>query len=370
MIRKEVISYSQLFMLIVSFEIGSAVVVDIGSEAKQDAWLAVCGGALLGLVLIVIYCHMLFKTKHKHLYDTFTTLLGKKLGVILAFFYVLYFLYVAARVLRDFGELVNTVIYPNTPIEVISILFLLVIMYYLVLGLEVTSRSVGIFMPYFILFLFLIVLFLFINQSMEIDKLRPVLAEGARPVIKAIFPGVLTFPFGEIVVFTTFVASMNERKKTIKICAYAMLFSGIMLAAFTVIKLSVLGVDAADRAAFPLLSAIRTISLANFLERLDALVVFVMMLGIFVKVTIFLYGALKGLEFISGQSYQVFVIPITSIVGLQSILIANNYAEHLEEGLKFVPYYLHLPFQVFIPCFLLVGLWIKDKMIKKGGNEA
>ncbi|WP_110114597.1 endospore germination permease [Bacillus sp. CGMCC 1.16541] len=369
MIRKEVISYSQLFMLIVSFEIGSAVVVDIGSEAKQDAWLAVLGGSILGLLLLIVYCHMLFKTKHKHLYDTFTTLLGRKIGIILAFLYVLYFLYVAARVLRDFGELVNTVIFPNTPIEVISILFLLVVMYYLVLGLEVTSRSVGIFMPYFILFLFLIILFLFVNQSMETDRLRPVLAEGMSPVLKAIFPSVLTFPFGEVIVFTTFVAAMNERKETMKVCVVAMLFSGIMLALFTVIKLSVLGVELADRAAFPLLSAIRTISLANFLERLDALVVFVMMLGIFVKVTIFLYGALKGLEFISGQSYHLFVIPVTAVAGFQSILIANNYAEHLEEGLKFVPYYFHLPFQIFIPIGLLVGLWLREKISKKGGSQ-
>ena len=43
--EKAKISATQLFVLVVLFEMGSAILVGIASDAKQDAWIAI----LLGL---------------------------------------------------------------------------------------------------------------------------------------------------------------------------------------------------------------------------------------------------------------------------------------------------------------------------------
>jgi spore germination protein KB len=45
----------QLFTLMVLFELGSAVVVGLGLEAKQDAWLAILFGMMGGIVLFSLY---------------------------------------------------------------------------------------------------------------------------------------------------------------------------------------------------------------------------------------------------------------------------------------------------------------------------
>jgi spore germination protein KB len=365
-IKQEYISSVHLFIFIHLFQIGSTVVVGVGDEAKQDAWMAVLVASIIGFMLMFLYVKILELSSQNCLYSALISLFGGIIGKGFVFLYVLYFTYIAARVLRDFCELVNTVIYPNTPIEVIAILFLLAIMYYLYHGMEASARSITIFMPYLVLFLMAIVLFLWINGSVKLANIRPVLAHGFKPVAAAIYPGLMTFPFGETVVFLCLMSFVQQKQKLFKTAGSAVLLSGVVLSFFTMLKLAVLGVNHAASASFPLLSAIRTISIANFLERLDALVVFVILIGIFIKVFLFMLGALKGIEYISSIPYRFFILPFGGLLSVCTTLIADNYAEHLQEGLKFVPYYLHLPLQYGIPLLLFILLLIKQKW---GGKQ-
>ncbi len=365
--QSEYISYTQLFLLIFFFEIGSAVVVGVGNEAKQDAWIAVFLASLIGVALMFVYVKILALSSQSCLYSGLSSLLGSKISKCITFLYVVYFIYIAARVLRDFIELVNTAIYPQTSGEIIGILFILTVMYYLYHGLEVSARSLIVFMPYIVTFLFLIVLFLWMNGSIDINKIRPILADGSQPIVTAIYPELMTFPFGETVAFLCLSTYVQQKEQLFKICAASIIVSGMVLSFFTIIKLAVLGVDRSSIASFPLLSAVRSISIANFLERLDALVVFVILVGIFIKVLIFALAALKGMEVISSIPYRFFILPFGGILSVLIIIIADNYAEHIQEGLQFVPYYIHLPLQYGIPIFLWIGLWAKQKL---GGKRS
>ena len=53
--EKAKISTHQLFVLIVLFELGSAILVPLAVEAKQNAWLAILIGLSGGLCLFLIY---------------------------------------------------------------------------------------------------------------------------------------------------------------------------------------------------------------------------------------------------------------------------------------------------------------------------
>lgn len=365
--QSEYISYTQLFLLIFFFEIGSAVVIGVGDEAKRDAWIAVLFASFIGVAIMFVYVKMLALSSQSDLYSGLGSLFGTKISKCITFLYVVYFLYLAARILRDFIELVNTAIYPHTSGETIGILFILTVMYYLYHGLEVSVRSLIVFMPYIVSFLFLIVLFLWINQSIDINKIRPILADGPQPIVAAVYPELMTFPFGETVVFLCLMSYVQQKKQLFKLCAAAVIVSGMILSFFTFIKLTVLGVDHSSTAAFPLLTAIRRITIADFLERLDALVVFVILVGIFIKVLLFTLAALKGMEAISSIPYRFFILPFGGILSVFMIIIADNYAEHIQEGLQLVPYYIHLPLQYGIPIFLLIGLWAKQKL---GGKRS
>ncbi|WP_096200815.1 GerAB/ArcD/ProY family transporter [Bacillus sp. FJAT-45350] len=362
----EKINLWQLFILIVLFELGSVLVVGVAFEAKQDAWIAILLATFIGIGLILLYIFILSLEKEKNLFEIIELTIGRIPAIIISFSYVLYFLYIASRVLRDFMELIITFIFPNTPIEVLALSFMIVVIYVIYLGIEVFARTVEAFLPYIVIFLILFIIFLFASNEIEFNHLQPVMAEGFPRIFDAIFPGLIGFPFGETIAFTVIMAHVAKSTKLPKVGILAMIASGLSITLITMIDLTVLGVAMTERASFSLVNVAREISLFDFIERIEAVVIFAILIGVFIKVGIFFFCGLKGLEYIFSIPYRHFTIPIGMIVTLFSILIAANYAEHIEEGIQFVPLHMHMPFQLGFPVVLAALIfWTKKK---KGGK--
>lgn len=362
----EKISLWQLAIMIFSFEIGSAVVLGLGDAAKQDAWIAVAIAMVLGAALIAFYVYMLRKVPGKNLFELLQFCFGKLLGSLLVFFYILYFIYMAAMVLRDFLELMTTTIFENTPIEVIAFSMILVIIYMLYLGLEVFGRTTEIFIPYtfsFILFIGLAILF---SGEMDVRNLQPVLADGLGPVLKTVFPGIITFPFGEVIAFMVVIPYVSKLEKAGKISIMAVFCSGIVIIYDMLIQISALGTSLKERVNFPLLSAAREISLLEFIERVDLIIVFIVMFGILVKAGVFFYGGLRGLEVLTKKPYRTMVFPIGMVIAYCSIQNAGSYAEYHLEALEILPKYIHPIFQFVFPFLLAPVLFWKLRKNQRG----
>jgi spore germination protein KB len=362
----EKLSLWQLFILIFIFEIGSAAVVSTGNDANQDAWIAIGLAMFFGMGFALMYYFMLSRLPGKNLFEIFQFCFGKWIGGLLTFLYILYFLYIASRVLRDFCELIVSFIFDQTPIEFISITMVIVIVYMLYLGLEVMGRTSEVFIPYFFSFIIIIGIAVFVSGEMEFENLFPILGDGFKPVMKAVFPQLLTFPFGELIAFTMIIPYTTKFKKSKKITLLAVLLSGVMLIYNAILQITTLGVEARARSNFPLLSSAREISLLEFIERVDLVVVFIVMFGIIIKVSVFFYGALKGLELISNRPYRMYVVPIGTVLSFISVKISDNFAEHIEEGLIVVPLFMHVPFQLLLPLMVLPVLLWKTRKNKEG----
>ncbi|MFC5731890.1 GerAB/ArcD/ProY family transporter [Cytobacillus gottheilii] len=356
----EKISIFEFMLLIVLFEIGTAIVVIRGADARQNAWLAVSIAMVFGFLLFAMYFKS-FLWKEGSLYEILIACFGNKLGKVFSSVYTVYFIYLASRGLRDFTEMLVSVVLPQTPIEFSSILFMAVSAYTLYLGFEVFSRTTVIFAPYIFVLLGAVTLFLWVNKSIDLTNLQPILADGIMPILKAVFPDLLTFPFGELIVFTIILPQVVNVKNSFRLILLAIYSSGLIITLTIILNVSVLSESGYLRANFPLLSSAREISIANFLERIDAFVVFIIMLGVFVKVSIFLFCALKGLEAIYEQPYRYFAFPIGMLAAAFSVLIAFSLNEHLKEGLEIVPYYLSIPLQIGLPMLVFSILFYKSK---------
>ncbi|MFC4322791.1 GerAB/ArcD/ProY family transporter [Litchfieldia salsa] len=366
----EKISLWQLFILIFVFEMGSAVVVGIGNDAKQDAWIAILLSTGIGIAMIILYNFMLKKREGCNLFEILEFCFGKYVSKVFSILYIIYFFYIASRILRDFGELIVSTIFEITPIEILSITIMLVIVYMLYLGIEVLGRTSEIFLPYVFSFIVLVGFFILFSGEMEFDNLFPIMADGFGPVLKAIFPSLMTFPFGELITFMVIIPYVSNFKYANKVSIFSVAFSGFMLAFTSIILITTLGPEMKTRATFPLLSAAREISLLRFIERVDLVIVFVVMFGIIVKVSIFFFAGLKGLEHVFSIPYRMFIFPIGTIIAFTSITVSHNFAEHIEEGLVFVPFYLHIPFQYIFPMLILpILLWKTRRKDKKVGTD-
>ncbi|MFB5555740.1 GerAB/ArcD/ProY family transporter [Bacillus cytotoxicus] len=360
---REKIGIMQLFYIMMAFEVGSTVIYGLGVDAKQDAWLVILVGMFCGFVLMWIYTKLFEYYSGDTLTQMIPKIVGKLIGYPLNVIYIFYFLYIAARVLRDFGELITGTFLPKTPLIIVIGSFMLVIVYCLHGGIEVFGRMGEICFPFLFLVAILTWAIVYSSQVVDIEQLTPVLEKGFGPVWEAAFPLVITFPFGEMVLFMMFWPALHDSRKVKKLGMVVVLVAGILLTVNTISILSVIGPNLVKMKTYPLLTIVRMASIGNLIERIDAAIIITMMIGGFFKVGSFLYGAAVGTaQLFRLKSYRSIVVVFGAVVVLLSIMIATNYMEHEEIGIKKVPIFLHIPLQIVIPVILLVIAMIRKRI--------
>lgn len=368
--RKLSISGFQFFCIIVLFEIGSSSLIGLATDAKQDAWISLIIALSMGCILFYIYIKLFEMFPDLPFTHYIQNILGKYAGILLALIYTIYFIYIAGRVLRDFEELLVISLYNATSLISIGILMSFLVMYAVYKGFETFGR-VNEFSFYLIMLIIVVVIgFELVGKLFHINNLRPVLESGWKPVIHAAFPLTVTFPFGEIITFTMLMPHLRKPELALKVGMPAMIFAGFLLTTLTLVNIMILGVDVLGRATYPILTAVSYINIANFIQRLDSLIVIVMVLGGFMKVAVFFFCAVIGAsDLFRVKKRDQLTYPIAVIIVLSSVWMAPNYLEHYKEGLDVVPYYLHVPLQIVVPIALLAIAIIQKKVNEKNSLE-
>jgi spore germination protein KB len=350
---------------------GTALVIPYGIAARKDAWLADLLGMCGGIILFYIHYFLFRQYPNMFLTGYVRKIFGKYLGWIIGLLYIIYFLYIAARNVRDFGDLMISSTLPITPLLVISISLVLVVCYVLYLGIEVVGRTGEIFLVILLLFGIAGNFLVLVSGNIDLHNLQSFLENGWKPVLTTIFPETINFPFGEAIAFTMIFPYLNQPGSLKKVGLFGLLSSGIILAWTASLNIAVLSVEEVERSTFPLLSTIGKVNLFEFIQRLDAIVVFSFLLTIFFKVSVLLYGVVIGLvELFNLKNYRHILLPIGCILIYWSITIASNFSGHIEEGI-FIGHSFHILFYMILPLLMLVVSLIrnrfkrvKDKKIK------
>ncbi|MFY4774124.1 GerAB/ArcD/ProY family transporter [Metabacillus sp. RGM 3146] len=360
--EKAKISKYQFFVLMMLFELGSSLLVPLAIQAHQDAWFPILLGTGGGILLFLVFYKLYRYYPDLLLTSYIPKIIGSIPGNILSYIYILYFAYLAARVLRDFGEMLLTFAYPETPIFIANALLMLSIIYTVRKGIEVVARTGELLLAlmYFLAIIgFILIVF---SGLIDVNNLKPVMENGFSKVFEVFLKETLYIPFGEAIAFTMILPYINEPKHAKWAGIIGIGLSGFNLAIVMAVNVAVLGANLTERSMFPLLSTIQMIQVAEFLERLDIFFMIALIIGGFFKIGIYLYAAVIGtssLFKIKTPSSMAFPVGLAALI--LSISIASSFPEHLEEGLKIVPIYLHLPLQVFIPVLLLIIAFFKNR---------
>jgi spore germination protein KB len=357
------VSSFQLFSVIFVFEIGSSLLVGQAKDAKQDSWIVLLMAIILGCLLYLVYIKLAKIYPSLTLIGYLQKILGRYLGWLIGLFYVVYFIYLAARVLRDFEELLVITAYRSTSLLAIGIIMISCIMYAAYKGPEVFFRITEICF-FALIFMLLSLLVLELSAGiLQTEHLTPVLENGWSPIFKSLIP-TLTFPFGEMLVFTMLIPFLDKQKFAKKVGIFGIALSGLTLVVVNFMHLSIIGPDLRARSAFPFLTAVSYINIADFVQRLDTIVIISMVLLGFVKITVFFFCAMIGTsELFHIQEKKKLIYPLGTTILIFSLIIAPNYIEHIKEGVKFTPYYLHVPMQIVIPLLILIIAVIRQKIM-------
>ena len=272
---------------------------------------------------------------------------GKYLGSVLALLYIAYFLHLASFVFRDYGEYLTLTTYTLTPIAFTIGCFALLVAYCLKKGLEVTGRAAEILIPY--LFIVAIIVFLTLIPEYELKNLTPILENGFAPVADSSLR-VLTFPFGETVIFLMIFPALYSARKVERIAFLSVSIMGFTLLSITVREVLSLGPDLLIRLVFPPSISTELTPKIQF----DPLIAVNLLLGGWIKITVCLYAAVVGITQLLGlDDYRHFVLPAAILAVGLSLWTFNNIFELMHISQKLYYYYV-IPFQVIIPVFILV----------------
>ncbi|KKI91273.1 spore gernimation protein KB [Bacillus sp. SA1-12] len=361
--KEQKISALQLFYVIVGFEFGTAIILGLGAGAKQDSWIVILFSMFSSLILMGVFTQLSLYYPEDTLVTMLPKIIGKYLSFPLIILYLLHFIYSAARACRDLGTLLNTTILVETPMVVIIGIFVVLVIYCLRGGVETLGRMGETVFPIYIMSLVVVWVLLFSVEEFTIKNLTPVLGNGLKPVLKEVYPTVVNFPFGETIIIMMFFPFLNNKSNIRMVGNLIILVSGLILTLNAIIILCVLGSEIYGRSWFTLLSATRMVTIADFLERFDALIILMMVSGVFFKVGGWTFGAAIGIsQLIKINQNKSVLLALGTIITPLSLLIGNNFPEHLEIGIEYYVPYFHVPLQIIIPIILLCIAFIRKKL--------
>lgn len=367
MLEQGKIDSKQAIMLMLSMVLPTAILTvptATVKSARQDAWLSIIVATLAGLLIAALVVSLSLRFPGKTLFEYAEEILGKVPGKIVGFLYIwLFFLIIGSGVVREFGVFLVTTTMPDTPIIVFQIVVVVIAAYAIRNGLEVLSRFNQLFIPVTGL---LVITFILSTKDMKLARLLPVFDAGLIPIVKGAFRPSMVL--GQIITLAIIIPYLNKPKDAHRVAILSVLLISFFLTASILETLLIFGPNVTAQFIFPTFNAVRMVSIANFLERLESVVIMAWVLGCIAKLGVFYYVAVLGsAQWLGLRDYRPLVLPVGVILVAFSILL---YGENIVEMLHFIsmvwgPLNL-IVFEAGIPLILLIVALARGK----GGKSA
>lgn len=362
--HKPSISAAQLAFLLAANRIATMVVflpvISRVPGGEKDAWIAativmMCGYAIYGL-------HIYLAGRHPNLtlIQMCAALLGKWGGGVFSFIFLAFFLQVSVLLMRGFAEVLNTAIMPETPVTVFIVFITFAAVFCVSQGLEAIVRANSITLLITLASLLLIVVL--VAKEAHIDGLRPMLEQGWGPVWnRTIVPIAWT---GEVILLTMLFPHVSDKKNVLKYALWANTVSGVLLIVLAVMVVSVFGGQEAKNLTLPVFSLTRMVSIAQFLERIEAVMVAVWISLLLTKISIYLYAGVTGVgQWLALKSYKFLIVPLAAY---SMIMAASSYDRLANFVYSIYPHnfgvYANL-IEIVMPLLLIVVSMIRKKRI-------
>ncbi|HAF99530.1 MULTISPECIES: GerAB/ArcD/ProY family transporter [Paenibacillus] len=368
--EKVKISPFQFFSILVLFQFGTTLVVNLGLEAGRDAWIAVLIGTVIGMLIFSLNAYLYTAFPDKLPVEYYRLLLGKYVGSLVGLVYAVLYMFTAARDLVDGGLLVMaSAALRETPLLIVNLLMIMAVAYVLHQGLEVLARTATIFLAImFMIGVFSGIVILF-SGIIDLQLLLPVMGEGFQPILESVLKKNIHFPFGELICATAIFPAVNHTKNGVKAGLLAILVTGVILAHVSLITISVLGADITERAVFPLLTMMGKVEISEFIERTQILIVMVLIIGVFFKISLYYYAALISSSILFKIPYRKLIYPYALVILGLSIILARSYSEHLMKGGAYL--YTVFPFySIGLPLLLVIICLIRKAILGRRSGSA
>ncbi|MDA8441232.1 MAG: endospore germination permease [Peptococcaceae bacterium] len=303
MLTDERISTRQLIFLLFCLAIGSMLFTlpkMMINQAQQDVWLVLLLSLFFDSCFGVIIYVLSLRHPNQTMVQYCETLFGKWLGKLAGLVFVIYFAGISIQILMVVVDYLATVMMPETPKLAFSLLILLICAYTVDAGLEVIARVSEVIAPVIVGSLCLIIT-LSIN-NVHLEYLEPVFQHTFGEIVQSSF--LPTTWLGNLIVAGMLLPQHNNKHKTLLaiLAATTAIVVGLMI--ILVETIAVIGVNLSSTQIYPIYRLVQMISVGDFLEHVESLLVIIWVAGSFIGVILTNYCSTLGLEQVTGLTHK------------------------------------------------------------------
>ncbi|MCR1897512.1 endospore germination permease [Irregularibacter muris] len=351
-IDKGGISTFQFMFSIACFILASSLLTAfITSITKQDSWIVVIFGFLVGLLFIWIYMALMKNFPNKNLVEINDLVYGPMVGKIFSCIYVYFFLTLSSLNLKDLGDFIGAAIMPDTPTIVILISFMYICAWAVKSGIQVVTRY-SMFFTLIALSIIIITIFLTLNH-MDFNNFLPIFRQ---PTVKYVQGThiITVIPFGELVVFLMITPNIKIPNKGIKkYFILGFLIGGIGMILVVLRDIAVLG-NTITLFSLPSFETLRLTSVSATLSRMEVLFAVILIILYFFKICFLYYVTVLAIsQIFKLDSYKNLVIGVGVIIIIYSFNVYSSIIQHIEYGSNITPFQW-LIYEFLLPLITLI----------------
>jgi spore germination protein KB len=358
--RIERISSRQFTWIIITVITSTSTVVVPGIiifSARQNAWLSVLLGTLLGLVGLMINLSLVKRFPRQTIAQFAQTLLGPWLGKAIGLFYGLISLFLVALWIRVVAQIIQLSILQTTPLWPLVLGISLASVYGAWLGIEPISRANDLLLP--TILLAAVILFLLAFPDGKLYRALSVLQFDFAGIVTATIP--LIGCIGEAYVILILAPTLNKQDELKSASLKGILLSGLILALTAHGILFVLGVYRASAYLFPALRVVGEFHFLDVFERLEPLALTLWFLMNCTKMGVLTYCfTVSTNQSLGLKKYWPALVVALIVIPLVS-LFPKNLAELFTTWIDLVGFKIIIPTAFFI----MPGLLLLIAKVKK-----
>lgn len=347
------ISQNQMYSLLVTLIIGIGILSlprALADKAGPDSLIVIIAGSILFFCLAILINKLIAKFPNSSIIEIGSLLMGRPIGQLLGFLYIIYLFVLMVLQTRAFGEIVKSFLLLATPIEVIMISLLLSCTYLVRSGIEPIARIAVIIFPLSLIPMIL-TMFAIINE-VDPTYFLPILRTPMMDLIKSLPEIMFSFLGYEFILFLGyFVKEPTKIKKE----SYWALFTVSIIYFITVfIVIGRFGILGTKNLIWPTITLFKTIEFpGTIIENVEVVILSTWLLSIFATISITFFGlAFLTSKVVNAKDHNYFVLPYIPLI-YAIALMPENIAE-VYEWMGVYTNVLGTIFAIIVPVALLV----------------
>lgn len=356
----------EVIITVPSMLIGGGILALPSELAKEtigsDGWVIILSGGLIIMLFIWLIAKLTSRFPHQPFFKYATTIASKPVAIILTILFAIVALLLTSYMIRNIANTAKEYLFEQTPIEVISLTFLLVVVY------AVTSSRIGLFrlnMLFFPFLIILIILILLFNLKwFDINNLLPVFQTNPQSYIKSM-SSVLPSYVG-IFIFFFYLAFLERPKEAPKMVVLGVCIPIVLYLIVFVTCIGVFGNAATADMLNPTIELAKRAEIpGGILERMEIVFYATWLMAVFNTSALGFDIAILALQSILKKTEKIRIILIASPVVYLINMLPQNYIQ-LDQFGRWISY---MTFTLTVS--VVVGLLVITKLrgVKHSGEK-